>query len=388
MENENIKKLYIYIDESGTPSISDKDPFYIGVFVSTTKISTDFFDQSFQNLKNDEEFDSNQTDKTTYQRGYFHASLDSKNAHSYCCRTIAGISWPCEFYVSSIDKSNMTETDRTELNTEGKMHQHTLMISQMEFLIDNWDQIEIYIAERESSFSSNIKDQWEKEFVGLMGEVHLKSILIPVAIPELNIHVCGPDDTGVQICDFLLWAVQRKIAGIEDKWVKWSSLQEQSNYNVGGDPLSGHSFFLNDNIQSKPMLPLLEIPTEKDFENLSFKDAVIKIEKCLRTLYACSGKIKNKVIQNDFNLIMQNIIHSDVIEVEDVQTIVRIFNLIADEIPFYDPKDKDLLNLIYFCKKVCSEVGDKQFAKWLFRSKEWIKIRKENFDMIKAINVL
>ena len=152
MENQNLKTLYIYIDESGAPSTSDKDPFYIGVFASTKKIGTDFFSQALQDLKNDAEFESNKIDRTTYERGYFHSSLDSKNGHSYSCRAIANILWPCEFYVSCIDKNYMNQRDKDELNTEGKMHHHALIISQMEFLNDRWDQLEIYIAERRRKF--------------------------------------------------------------------------------------------------------------------------------------------------------------------------------------------------------------------------------------------
>ena len=138
------------------------------------------------------------------------------------------------------------------------------------------------------------------------------------------------------------------------------SSKKNQNYNIGGDPLSGFSFFLYEKIPSAPILPFLFLPEEKDLDKNSFKDAVITIEKYLRN--TSDRTIKNVVIKRDFNEFMTNIDSED-FAIDDVQAMVRIFLLIADEIPFYDLEIKQNINKIYFLKKVCSEVANKQFVK-------------------------
>jgi hypothetical protein len=79
MPNET-RILYAYIDEMGTPSSCGNEEFALGAFLSETDIPEELMCLAFERLAADP--DIIDMDRETIQRGYFHASEDSKNAHS------------------------------------------------------------------------------------------------------------------------------------------------------------------------------------------------------------------------------------------------------------------------------------------------------------------
>ncbi|MGD2089325.1 MAG: hypothetical protein PVH61_24330 [Candidatus Aminicenantes bacterium] len=141
-------ELFIYIDESGTPSFSDNEAFSLGALISPKKIPNKIIRDALDKLENDK--DLNKKDRETINRGFFHASFDSKNAHSYICEGISKIAYPCTFSVEILKKANTVDANKEGLQTNSKMHRHVFSLIAVHFLLSKIDKLCFFVAERKA----------------------------------------------------------------------------------------------------------------------------------------------------------------------------------------------------------------------------------------------
>jgi len=93
---------YVYCDES---TFSDPKPCIgIGMLITETEIAPSAIEEALQRLQNDPDIliePAKKLDEQTLKRRYFHASEDSKNAHSYLCEQINKLDaaeFVCDFF--------------------------------------------------------------------------------------------------------------------------------------------------------------------------------------------------------------------------------------------------------------------------------------------------
>ncbi|MBC7408803.1 MAG: hypothetical protein H7339_10480 [Arcicella sp.] len=81
-----MKKFYVYADEA-TFNRGSEEFLGTGIFISETQVNQEVVVHALKLLADDTDFDKKMDDRTI-NHGYFHASEDSKNAHSHFCRSI------------------------------------------------------------------------------------------------------------------------------------------------------------------------------------------------------------------------------------------------------------------------------------------------------------
>lgn len=79
-------EIFAYADETIFDIDSAQGIYAVGygIFISQHPITSDVVSEAMTNLKNDPEINDT-SDISTIAHGYFHASEDSKNAHSHFC---------------------------------------------------------------------------------------------------------------------------------------------------------------------------------------------------------------------------------------------------------------------------------------------------------------
>ena len=85
--------------------------------------------------------------------------------------------------------------------------------------------------------------------------------IMPTYFPDINVSVVAASHPGIQVVDFLLWALNRKFAINDDTWLRYSGYKESTSWHIEGDPLQNKQF-------SNDWDVLAEEPMSMDF--LSF----------------------------------------------------------------------------------------------------------------------
>ncbi|WP_146647927.1 hypothetical protein [Labilithrix luteola] len=184
--------------------------------------------------------ESNEIDRKTLERGYFHASLDSKNAHSAICRSIVREGFAATFS----SKRWHFDQKQSETHSGHRLHRLAAMLSIEAILQDDYDVIHVVVARRLGSFEDHEIARWpaycrEVQFGSTIRESFLT---LPGRYPLITAAPAGADEPGIQVCDFILWATQRArpegltLRGKRD-WVDRLGLRPSSGGGMVNGPL-------------------------------------------------------------------------------------------------------------------------------------------------------
>jgi hypothetical protein len=266
-----------------------------------------------------------------------------------------------------------------ELPTEEKIHSFLLKVISTHRLGESWDKVVLFVAERLSSFRAAHGDQWEEEFLEAISIGAIETPLIPVSLPSITIQTCQASNPGIQICDFLLWAVQRKVLGKDDTWFDRLKLKFSSSYSFPNDPLSGNSYFLRTSICGKPILAIERIPTADTVRsrmNAGERDkAMIDIEALMKTLYRSGYVIKNEKLTSRFSLLIPKL-REPRVQFDDIVDLAMLFILIADEVPLYNSSNPQEIETTYFYKYICSLAANQRQITWFSMCRRWGDVRQ------------
>jgi len=247
--------LYIYADETEFKLNEDDEKGIIGtgLLLTESPINFNVIDIALKNLKKEigimEEPDTR--DLRTDKRGYFHASDDSKNAHSYLCESIRD-NVVGNFYYSYFDSSN-DDKDRS------MEHLMRLTLKLASMFILNRDEI-IFNYEGRGSFKIDSAKLWLEDFYNGL-ENHVIKDKFPTTFPKINIIEGNKSTEGIQVTDFILWAFNRKtMDSKKSEWVKRLEIDLMLSYEDDVS-LQGGTYSLSKGLK----LPPIRYPT------LSFK---------------------------------------------------------------------------------------------------------------------
>ena len=377
--------LYMYVDESGDANPCTSDTFSIGAFISTKPIQDDFFDEAFEKLKNDKDFEKR--DQKTIDRGYFHASFDSKNAHSHCCRAIEAIDWPCEFSWVMLKKDKMIENEKRALDTQAKIHEHLLTLKGIPLLSANYYTVELYIAKRPKSFTEQSPRQWEEYFVIEILKSLIKSPMIPAAIPAFEISVDDATNSGIQVCDFLLWAAQRKkLSKPKDKWlertdntdknlIQFPNFEMKLEFDLEESPLFFRDYFFNKEIENNS-IPIEQLPKiNTKIPNEERCKAYIELEGWIRYAFENSHLVRNRIISEKLLKLLPKL---DKVKIHHRIAIemAELFLLLADHVPLYNRDDKKSMSYAWLLKYICCLTCDMNMINWQSMARDWVMVRE------------
>lgn len=248
---------YIYLDET-TFSVPDARIGY-GTLITDTEISQEIINDALTQLEKDPDRHippQLKIDDATLERGFFHASEDSKNAHSHLCVAINN-------NVNGYFSSNYFDNEVFILN--GKPTNYVYEISSSLSIISGLSTtsaVKVIFEERSGLNLPNIKKWFQKLETELLMSIY-EQPYIPCFFPKVYFEIQSKSNPGLQCVDFLLWTVNRHNNG-DKKWlsrINTSFMLEQGrdkkewgalNFNVNERPKEEDVFY---QIQDFPQNP-------------------------------------------------------------------------------------------------------------------------------------
>ena len=259
---------FLYIDES--EFAEPKESLATGLLATDVEISQEPIEEALANLSEDpdrHQEPAKPLDDRTLERGYFHASDDSKNAHSHLCRAI-------QEHVSGGFRSEFFHADsaRRERNPEELTNRLTVILAALQPL-NTRRKVHLVFENHQNLTVPRISEWFGRRF-----EERLHSIYdlpqLPLFFPDFDISIGGKEEPGLQCCDFLLWAVNRHVNG-KSKWVDRVNSPFQMETSVEDDEWGSMSLSLDrQGIEVGDVhYTISDFPQERD-QNLSFGEVV------------------------------------------------------------------------------------------------------------------
>ena len=336
---------FVYIDESQSP---DREaalpgvPFRVGILVLENLIDDEVSAQALRALSSDREAAANQQDKATLSRGYFHASIDSKNAHSALCAAIVGSNLNALF----IDMQWHFDPPKPQASSEperlGGMHPLVAVLGMTSVLDGDYDFINVEIAKRAGTFDTvHAERVAARLYEELLGSTVRHTPQMPVRFPGFNLHVSSGADVGVQVCDFLLWTVQRRKLKNDRKWqdrVGLHLLHESKE--VDGHQSKG--VYAIGRPRYAPFLPNFASPRSPQAGSMPFAEitkAMLEIEADVRRAHA-AAVAGNRRVRQHITALSAAVDLLDGKSYGAIVPVARAFILVCDTLPLYDPTNE------------------------------------------------
>ncbi len=198
-----MRNLYVYADETECQLSPNKRLVGVGFLVCEEPVSHSIVSTALVDLKADPDRHKGlfrQCDSRTLKRQYFHASDDSKNGHSHFCRSInASIvgTFLCSYSIVSPTiaqpVSSLQEVELS-LNTIGVLTPDTCVH---------------LCVEARPQFGDSALDCWAERFYQTIEHSVADLPMMPAIFPRIKLSIEKKENPGLQVVDFLLWAMNR-----------------------------------------------------------------------------------------------------------------------------------------------------------------------------------
>jgi hypothetical protein len=329
--------VFAYADETIFTIDQNVDTIALGsgILVGSKEITNEVTEMAISNLSSDQDFDGKK-DKRTIERNYFHASEDSKNAHSHFCNAInEHIKGVFDFtYYDNVNEKDLSKTTHTE-----GIFTRCLTGSSVEFF--NYPDEVFLIIEKRNNLNKDVIEKWKQSVYRLLEGITLDIPSYKVYFPKINIVLAGKDHPGLQVVDFLLWAINRsKKIPPNEIWSKRLAIKAFHYYEDKGGRNRGQY-----RINSYPDTDLkvnYDLPFEKAETWEEVNEAFILIERFLRTIDKTDFSEINIYLWEDSNnlreLLKDETKH---LTVADIENIGRLFIRLFDTLPLYSNLKSD-----------------------------------------------
>lgn len=341
---------WVYVDESQAPHAGGTDPtqpFWLAALITETPIEGTLVEQALARLQADPDAVGNAQDQATLTRRYFHASLDSKNAHSWICRGIVGASMDASF---SATQWHFDRHDGGKY-AGAPLHRLAAVLSVLTGFQDQYDTVHVHLAEREGSFQQNHADEWPDycRKMNLGGLISMPGL--PVRFPRIDATLVDGSDPGVQVCDFILWAVQRsRPDGVtpagDMTWLHRLGVKLTAAGGVKGSAYQALDGELGSGAQ-RPLLPPSDsAPAPREMAALSDADRWQLLQEIARDIHETRaivlgnptvGHLTSEVSTAAAALEIAHLVPENLPGL--IGGIMESFLLICDTLPVYDPGD-------------------------------------------------
>jgi len=369
-----LKEVWIYIDESQGPSAEASQrgkPFRIGVLAVSAPISVDIPREALERLSAPE-------DARTLKRGHFHASQDSPNAHSAFCAAINKASLAGEFHDSQwhFDQKGGREYD------ESRLHRHSITLGLIRYAQSGFDRLNLEIAARTGSFTQHTLDHWLSEHITERLQAIPSQPILPCRFPEVKAEAVDSSVSGVQVCDFLLWAVQREDYQIDgtargdDVWRKNVKFQRTFVVEDSGSPMAHQTFVLGAGLEQRVLPKMGGTPRRPEALGTDgIAEAIREVERLVRGAWEEANRghpriahLLDRLAEAKHRLDTPNI--SD----DDVRKIGKAFFLVCDTMPLYELTDAAAWCRISELRLVVGMTLDGTQITWSGMSTFWRKV--------------
>jgi hypothetical protein len=369
-------EAWVYIDESQAPSAEGTEagqPFRVGALLVEAAIPGSVPATGMATLKADPDAQGNKFDQETLARGYFHASLDSANAHSALSYAITG--HPIDGAFSDM-QWHFGRPDSSK-HEGGALHAMMVLLGSLTVTQDDYEAVHLVVAKREGTFDdANVagwQDYWRSRCLGAFAQ----QPNIPTRFPRMTITLVGGDEPGIQVCDLVLWAVQRakldslKATGKAD-WMKrlgvkaWAAggpeggAQQETSLTLG---MGAERNFLPAFGGGVPRLP-------EDMTSVEILDVLREIEaEVLRVARLAKGHPRVGHLEPE--LCQAATLLAGQPGLEDIVKVAETFLLVCDTLPTYDPTDATGYVRVMERRRVAAAVVDRSQIRWHTMSLFW-----------------
>lgn len=330
--------MYLYIDES-IFNINDSDFYAVGLLATETEIGRDVVDEALFNLSKDPEIhgDTEKMDMDTLGRGYFHSADDSKNAHSHLCTSIVK-------YVRGTFRVQYTKPcSQKKVRTIEEIHR---LNTQLVSLITTYyhEPVHIFIEQR----SSLSQESAEKIIEDLFDEIDrsaYSNAALPAVYPKVTVAVVGKDNPGIQIVDFILWAVKNKYANNRNsRWVDYLSLKISNSFDQPQGDMAGGEYLLNGGIKSPSLgtdvYPPSVFPLEDSYyEKVDFKTIYLWAEQILHSLSTKGLPEHARHFESELNRLCATLKATAFVQEKLIRQVAKLFIRLFDTVPIYQHLD-------------------------------------------------
>jgi len=200
---DNPGHLYAYCDEA-TFKAAAGQTHAVGALLTDAPVTQELVDSALDRLRSVGSSDSR--DIATLERGYFHASEDSKNAHSVLCTEINNRIEGEFFYDGTRNEPSVLVRHARVPDEEA--HLSVMFQGALIHLTQHARALTLTIEGRAGFNERTATRVVEALYDGMEAQLW-KQPNIPCMFPMYSLAVRGKDDPGLQVVDFLLWATNR-----------------------------------------------------------------------------------------------------------------------------------------------------------------------------------
>lgn len=324
-------EIFAYADETIFDIDSNNGNYAVGygIFISQRPITTEVVYEAMDNLKNDPEI-NNTSDLSTIANGYFHASEDSKNAHSHFCNSIRKHVKGIFDFSYHILSTNIPE----EKNQQQRFFNNCLNGSSIEFF-DSMKTVNLTIEGR-NELSKESLEQWRRKIYEIFEGASYELPSFKTYFPKINIEIKGKSNPGLQVTDFISWAASRTLKlPSNPKWDTW--FKRLPFVTISRDTSESQKQKRIKGYLNEIPAPWDDYPQNfvKSKTNEDVLNAYIVIERIIRSITESDFTEGNIHLYNDFmaaKRLCTELIH---FQQEHLETIGRAFIRLFDSLPIY-----------------------------------------------------
>lgn len=346
--------IYAYADETIFTINTKTNELALGcgILVTKNKIEEFVIDEALIELAKDDDFDFTK-DQRTLNRKFFHSSEDSKNGHSHLCNSInknvKGV-----FDYTFIDKINQNET--TTKRFSEKQFNRCLSHSTLELFLTT-DEIFLIVEKRET-LNAKTLSKWQTQLYKMYEGATYNIPSYKTFYPKLNILLKNKSEPGLQVVDFLMWAINRtKTSNPNQVWHNrlkyktWYEYKDEGNQNRA-------KYHLNTSPNDTEITEDYPIKFQKYEEWEDFLNAYVIIERFLVSIDKNDFTEKNEHLFSDLDKISTKLKTADYhLNGNDLTEAGSVFLRLFDTLPIYShiqDNDKEAWTILLNSKYLAS----------------------------------
>ncbi len=337
--------VYVYLDET----VYKEKYLGVGALVTLSEVPSSIIETALDKLAYDPDSQGNKNDDKTRARRFFHASEDSPNAHSHLAveimKSIQG--------VFRFSYKPFADNDGTK--SEMDFRRNTMMA--LMTALKSRRPIQLCF-ERRDSFGKVHCNNLINTMYSNLDQTVFDHPRLPAFYPKFTVIESDKNTPGIQIADFLLWALNCKLFEPGSKksvWYQWAGGGSYSYSDMPSDnPLAKFGWAIFGRNHNFDILQEMESENVEIMENIYPKNIVLDVEtdQQVNYLYVIAERhvryyaaidipshashLKESLVQ-----LSTDLDSVDVRTPDKIRRVARMFIRIFDTIPVYEGLARD-----------------------------------------------
>jgi hypothetical protein len=330
-------KLYAYSDETVIESRSSGVPRQLigaAALVTAEPVPQAVVDLALTFLEQDPDRsrpDRKQNDDRTLARHSFHASDDSANGHSHLACSIRN-------HVRGVLSYSVYDPCRFQLGRRtqnARELQNSALFLSAHWPMNGVKSIELSIEARDEQ--GELGDPWIERIYSSREWGIYDTPWIPVYFPRLTVVVGTKACPGLQVVDFLLWALNRRYQDESDPWAIRAGMGTDHLFREASGPLEGGTFSVGRVFVELPLVryPEAILPVPDLASPTDARDALLIIEHSVRQVIEDVPETVQHFASFLENLEMQLTLEPARSDERIVELLASAYLRIFDTVPLY-----------------------------------------------------